>query len=41
MNQLVQQTALQFLVAYQYDANKTLGDYNGERHETRVAKQFA
>jgi hypothetical protein len=41
VNQLLEKTALQRLLAYQRDGNQTLGVYNDKRNPTEVAQQFA
>jgi hypothetical protein len=41
VNQLLQQTASQFLAAYQRQGNQILGVYNDKRDPTEVARQFA
>ena len=41
VNQLLQKTALQRLLAYQRDGNEALGVYNDKRNPTEVPKQFA
>jgi len=41
INQLLQRTALRFLMAYQHDGNRVLGSYNDKRDPTDVPKQFA
>ncbi len=41
VNQLLQKTALQFLLAYQREGNQALGNYNDKRDPTEVSKQFA
>ena len=41
VNQLLQKTALQRLVAYQREGNQVLGAYNDKRDPTDVAQQFA
>jgi len=40
VNQLLQKTALQRLIAYQRGGNKILGQYNDRSHPTEVAEQF-
>ncbi len=41
VNQLLQKTALQRLLAYQRDGNQALGVYNDKRNPTEVPEQFA
>jgi len=41
VNQLLQQTAFQLLLAYQREGNKALGVYNDKRDPTNVPEQFA
>jgi hypothetical protein len=41
VNQLLEMTALQRLLAYQRDGNQALGVYNDKRNPTEVAQQFA
>jgi len=41
VNQLLQKTALKFLLAYQKEGNQALGNYNDKRDPTEVPKQFA
>jgi hypothetical protein len=41
VNQLLEKTALQRLLAYQRDGNQALGVYNDKRKPTEVAQQFA
>lgn len=41
VNQLLQKTALQRLLAYQREGNEALGIYNDKRSPTEVPKQFA
>lgn len=41
VNQLLQKTALQRVLAYQRDGNKALGIYNDKRDPTVVSQQFA
>ncbi len=41
LNQLLQRTALQRLLAYQRDGNQVLGVYNDKRDPTDVPRQFA
>jgi hypothetical protein len=41
VNQLLQKTALQRLLAYQREGNEALGVYNDKRNPTEVPKQFA
>jgi hypothetical protein len=41
VNQLLQKTALQRLVAYQHDGNEALGVYNDKHDPTVVPQQFA
>ena len=41
VNQLLQQTALRRLLAYQHDGNQALGVYNDKRDPTVVPQQFA
>ena len=41
VNQLLQKTALQRLLAYQREGNQALGVYNDKRDPTEVAQQFA
>jgi hypothetical protein len=41
INQLLEKTALQRLLAYQRDGNQALGVYNDKRSPTGVAQQFA
>jgi len=41
VNQQLQNTALERLLAYQRDGNEALGVYNDKRDPTQVAKQFA
>jgi hypothetical protein len=41
VNQLLQKTALQRLVAYQHDGNEALGIYNDKHDPTVVPQQFA
>ncbi|MBK5294536.1 MAG: hypothetical protein JJE04_23005 [Acidobacteriia bacterium] len=41
VNQLLQQTASQFLSAYKRQGNQVLGVYNDKRDPTEVARQFA
>jgi hypothetical protein len=41
VNQLLEKTALQRLLAYQRDGNQALGVYNDKRNPTEVAQQFA
>jgi hypothetical protein len=41
VNQLLQETALQSLLAYQREGNKALGVYNDKRDPTVVPQQFA
>ena len=41
VNQLLQKTALQLLVAYQREGNTALGVYNDKSNPTAVPKQFA
>jgi hypothetical protein len=41
VNQLLQKTALQRLLAYQRDGNKALGVYNDKSNPTEVPQQFA
>lgn len=40
VNQLLQKTSLQRLIAYQQGGNQILGQYNDRRNPTEVAKQF-
>lgn len=41
VNQLLQKTALQRLLAYQRDGNEALGVYNDKHNSTEVPKEFA
>ena len=41
VNQLLQKTALQRLLAYQREGNQVLGVYNDKRNPTEVPRQFA
>ena len=41
LNQILEKTALQRLLAYQRDGNEALGVYNDKRDPTEVARQFA
>jgi hypothetical protein len=41
VNQLLQKTALELLLAYQREGNKALGVYNDKRDPTEVPEQFA
>jgi hypothetical protein len=41
VNQLLQKTALQRLLAYQREGNEALGVYNDKKNPTEVPKQFA
>lgn len=41
VNQLLQKTALQFLLAYQRNGDLALGTYNDQSDPTQVGKQFA
>lgn len=41
VNQLLQKTALQLLLAYRKEGNQALGNYNDKRDPTEVPKQFA
>jgi hypothetical protein len=41
VNQLLQKTALERLLAYQRDGNQVLGVYNDKRDPTEVSQQFA
>jgi hypothetical protein len=41
VNQLLQNTALQRLLAYQHEGNQALGTYNDKRDPTEVPQQFA
>jgi len=41
VNQLLQKTALQRLLAYQRDGNAALGVYNDKPNQTQVSQQFA
>jgi hypothetical protein len=41
VNQQLQRRALQGLIAYQHDGNRTLGVYNDKRDPAEVPKQFA
>ena len=41
VNQLLQKTALQRLLAYQREGNQALGVYNDKRDPTEVSEQFA
>jgi hypothetical protein len=41
LNQLLQKTALELLLAYQREGNKALGVYNDKRDPTEVPEQFA
>ena len=41
VNQLLQKTALQRLLAYQREGNQALGVYNDKRNPTEVSQQFA
>jgi hypothetical protein len=40
VNQLLQQTVLERLTAYQREGNQALGEYNDKRHPTIVPEQF-
>jgi len=41
VNQLLQKTVLQRLLAYQHQGDQALGDYNDKRNPTEVPQQFA
>jgi len=41
VNQLLQKTALQRLLIYQYEGDEALGVYNDKRNPTEVSQQFA
>ena len=41
VNQLLQKTALELLLAYQREGNEALGEYNDKRDPTAVPEQFA
>jgi hypothetical protein len=40
VNQILQKTLLDRLIAYQHEGNKILGVYNDKRNPTEVARQF-
>jgi hypothetical protein len=40
VNQLLQRTVLNFLLAYQCKGNSILGTYNGRRRPTMIAREF-
>ncbi len=41
VNQLLQQSVLDFLLAYKRDGNRSLGTYDDKKHSTDVARQFS
>jgi hypothetical protein len=41
VNQLLQQSVLDFLLAYKRDGNRSLGTYDDKKHSTDVAQQFS